>query len=158
MPRVGLWEFFGKEHAERYYRHWTGHVFTIDPDRVSFHDFFAEQIEMAVARGKLKPEWADWPTVKARDYAKVTSELHRQIQARQRWEQETDYVAAEAEVDRILEEMCALESRIYSLPVRSLRDLRLKLDIVLNERWLLDDDNMRMTFASIGDFARAGAA
>ena len=157
--RIELASFFEREHVERHFPFHRLHVFTVDDDRPSFHDFFEGQIEAALRRAACRPDCADRPLVLAQDYAKVTSAMHQQLQRRQYWEEESGYLAAEAELLRVLDELCDLEQQIYDLPVRSFRDMRVKLDIVESERWLFDEDKMRSLLRSIGHFAgREGGA
>lgn len=155
---IGLLEFFGQEHTERYYRGHSLTFLTANPERVSFHDFFKEQIELAQSRAKLGPECADWPAVKAQDYAKVTAEIGRQMEARMRWEAESGLAAAHRELMGALDAVCDLEHRICETPVRSLRDLRLKIDLVKRERWMIDESHLREIVLSMAGLTGNGGA
>jgi hypothetical protein len=159
VPSIDVRSFFGGEHVDRYYRSY-GHyqLGIIDARLIDLHDFFEEQIELALNRAKIRPYEAEWPAVKAQDYAKAIAALHRQLQTREDWKIRTGFRAADAEVNRLLDEVCEIEEQIYTMPVRSFRDLRVKLGLVTSDKWDLDDRHLLLILASIGDFAEAGAA
>lgn len=153
VPHVQVYALFGQKHTTRYYPHCGHYVLRIDDQGINLHSFFEEQIEWAVSRATLKPEWADWPVVKARDYHRATSAILKQLNAREDWEVKTGHRAAEDEVERICDELCEVERQIYALPVKSFRELRLKLALLDDPKWFLDDDHMRLLLLSIVDFA-----
>ena len=153
-PAIDLWSILGSEHVRYYYSTSSNPVFFGEAGIAEMHRYFKQQLELAANRAKCRPdEWGEWPVVKAADYRKALLAMRRRLEARRRWEVESGYLAAEAEVDRLRDELCDLERRIFSLPCRSFRDLKVKLDIVEDDRWNLDDDDLRLLLGSIRDFA-----
>lgn len=67
---------------------------------------------------------------------------------------DADYEAAEARVRAALEAAYEVETRIIELPARSLRDLRVKLDLVENQgpkkgAWYFDGDQLQALLLSL---------
>jgi hypothetical protein len=152
-PLVDLANLLCDEHVRKYHTGLSRPVLGIDDGPGNLHDYFESQIEMAINRAKCKPEWACWPEIKALDYDRCRTSLLKQINARHDWEAATGYAGAEEEIDRPLEALRVLEESIFIMRVLSFRDLRIKLELVADDTWTLDDDHLRLILTSIGDFA-----
>jgi len=161
LPSAIVRDVLGDDHCDLYYHTGYDSEFRGAMAFEKMHRFFEVQLELAANRAKTRPEWAEWPMVKAQDYAKMISHMRKQHEARTAWEAAVDMDGAERAMNALQAQLYGLEDRICNAPCLSLRDIAAKVEWVEHLRasgYPLDEDDLAAILQSMKDFTNCRPA